>query len=64
MRTASRVTANRSTCPETAIGALPTQAMRPTIGTSARLPGGKHFGKALVIENGEGLARHLHLFGG
>ena len=26
--------------------------------------GGKHFGKALIIENGEGLTRHLHLLGG
>jgi len=38
MKTACEVTARRSTWPDTISGGRPGGAMRPTIGTSARLP--------------------------
>ena len=41
------------------MGAAPAPAMRPTIGTSARLPGATDLGKTHIVENGEDLLRHL-----
>ena len=50
------VTTSRSTWPETA-NVRPSCASRPTIGTSARLPGAEQLGEARIVEHGARPAR-------